>query len=221
MRYAPGAICLLALCLASVAEANQNFTVVLHARIPSGTGTCTVAGLPDCLPPPGGIDPVTLVVPGEFRLFIFVNNYSELLAFQTAFAWPADWMSTPIGEPPITFGCRGTTQAYAHEPVNPGGPTDGTLATAFDCFTGPGLAAIGRIDFLAGAAGCLTQVNPEQGSMKVEVLDCSNGSTTIDASTVEGQLRLGSICVGAPGVNACQPLPVEPATWGKIKNSYR
>jgi hypothetical protein len=219
MRYALGAICLTAFCLASAAEANNNFTVVLHARTPSGSGTCTVADLPDCLP--AGVQPTTQVSPGEFRLYIFINNYTDLFAMQTAFAWPGDWTADPDGEAPITFGCRGATQAYAHEPQNPGGPFDGTLATAFDCFAGPGLAAIGRVDFLAGASGCLTQVNPLQGTGLVEALDCLNRSVTIDANTPQGQQRLGSICVGAPGVNACVGVPVEPATWGKIKSSYR
>jgi hypothetical protein len=218
MRYAPVAICLMALCLATVAQANSNFTVVLHARVPAA-GTCTVTGIFDCTT----IRPTTMVAANtEFRLYIAVQNYSSLGAMQTALAWPGDWMSTPSGEPPITFGCRGTTQAYAHEPVNPGGPLDGTLATAFDCFTGPGVGMIGRIDFLSGAGGCLTQVNPTQGSGRVEVLDCQNNSTTLDANTQPGSLRVGSICVGTPGRDACDPVvAVEPTTWGKIKNSYQ
>ena len=217
MRYAPVAICLMALCLATVAQANSNFTVVLHARVGT-TGTCTQAGIFNCV----DILPITTVPAGtDFRLYIAVNNHLALGAMQTGFAWPADWMSTPSGEPPITFGCRGTTQAYAHEPQNPGGPVDGTLATAFDCFMGPGLALIGRIDFLSGASGCLTQINPAQGTGRVEVLDCQNNSTTIDASG-QGQLRLGEICVGTPGRQACHgPVAVEPTTWGKIKSSYQ
>jgi hypothetical protein len=209
----------LVLCFATIAQANTHFSVVLHARTPGGTGTCTATGVPNCT----NIRPTTQVAADtEFRLYIFINNYTALGAMQTAFAWPADWVCDPDGEPPITFGCRGTTQAYAHEPVNPGGPIDGTLATAFDCFTGPGLAAIGRIDFLSGAAGCLTQVNPAQGTRRVEVLDCQNNSTTIDADTSFGQLRLGAICVGTPGRDACDVHPaVEPATWGSIKATYR
>jgi len=219
MRYAPVATCLLALCFATIAQANVNSAVVLHARTPAGTGACTGTGVPNCTT----ILPTTQVAPNtEFRLYIFINQYTALGAMQTAFAWPADWMSTPSGEPPITFGCRGTTQAYAHEPVNPGGPLDGTLATAFDCFTGPELAAIGRIDFLSGAGGCLTQINPAQGTGRVEVLDCQNNSTTFDASNAMEQMRLGMICVGNPGRDSCNFMSVvEEATWGSVKATYR
>lgn len=219
MRYTPIAICLSALCLASVAQANVHFSVVLHARTPAGIGACTAAGLPNCM----NLRPTTQVAPNtEFRLYIFINNYTALAAMQTAFQWPADWFCDPDGESPITLGCRGANQTYAHEPVNPGGPLDGAFVTAFDCFTGPELAAIGRIDFLSGASGCLYQVNPVQGTGRVEVLDCQNNSTTIDASNGAQQLRLGMICVGTPGRDSCDVKPiVEPTTWGNIKATYR
>jgi len=218
MRYAPVAICLLALCLPTVAWANDNFTVVLHARTPSGTGTCTAAGLPNCV----GIRPTTQVAANtEFRLYIFIRNHTALGAMQTGFQWPADWVATPTGEPPFFFSCRGDTPA--HTPVNPGGPIHGTLALAFECFTSPALCAIGRIDFFAGAGGCLEQINPIQGTGRVEVLDCQNNSTTLDATTPHGQSRLGSICVGVPGRDACDAITtaVEPATWGSVKATYR
>jgi hypothetical protein len=219
MRYAPVAICLLALCLATVAEANSQFTSVLHARVPAGIGACTQAGLPTCL---AGSRPVTQLAAGaDFRLYLFVNNYTQIQAMQTGFAWPADWSVDPDGEPPVVFGCR-TNQLNASEPANPGGPQAGTLATAFDCFQGPALCLVARIDFLAGAGGCLNQINPAQGTARVEILDCSNVSTVIDANDPIGGMRLGSICVGTPGRDACDPVtPVQATTWGSIKASYR
>jgi hypothetical protein len=217
MRYALGAILVLALGMTSMAEANQNFTVVLHARTPAGTGACTAPDLPDCV----GVLPTTQITPAtEFRLYIFVNNYTELFAFQTSFTWPADWSVDPDAEPPVVFGCRGN-QLNASEPANPGGPLLGTIATAFDCFTGPGLAAIARIDFLSGATGCLIQTNPTQGTQMVEVLNCTNASTVLDATLPENAGRLGSICIGSNGVDACAGQAVEPSTWGGIKASYR
>jgi len=217
MRHALVAICLLALCGAASAQENENFTVVLHARTPAGTGSCTASGLPDCL----GIRPTTQVAANnEFRLYIFINNFSKIFALLTAFAWPTDW--SIVGDEVSVFGCRGATQAYAHVPVEPGGPLEGTLATAFDCVSGPGLAAIARIDFFASGGGCLTQLNPRQGTGRVEVLDCQYHSTTLDASDPRQQPRLGSICVGVPGRDACDALVAfEPVTWGKIKASYQ
>jgi hypothetical protein len=215
MRCAPVAICLLVLCLATTARANDNFTIVLHVRIPAGTGACTAAGLPNC----AGIRPTTQVAANtEFRLYIFINNHTTLGAMLTAFQWPADWSCDPDGESPIFFPCRGGKSAYW--PTNPGGPYYGMLAFAFDCITNPALAAIGRIDFFAGAGGCLEQLNPITG--RVEVLDCQNNSTTLDATTPQGQSRLGSICVGARGRDACDAVtPVEPSTWGSVKATYR
>jgi hypothetical protein len=203
--------------LASAAQANQNFTVVLHARTPSGLGSCTVADLPTCQT---GSDPVTQIAASiDFRAYIFVNNYTNIQALQTCFVWPADWHIAPNG-PPSVFGCR-ANQLNASEPADPGGPSAGTLATAFDCVTGPTMTPIARIDFQAGAGGCLTQVNPAQGTMRIEVVDCLNASTSFDASDPLNLPRLGTICIGANGINACGPLPVEAATWGRIKASFK
>lgn len=222
MRYAPGAIFLLAICMASVAEANENFTVVLHARIPHATGSCIVADLPSCdvgSPANTQIDPLT-----SFRLYIFVRNFTELVAFQTCLLWPDDWQVNPDGDlgQPCTSGTF-----VAHDTVGNGDSTvDGTYAASFDCVVGPAIAKIHRIDFQAGASGCLTQANPSQGSQMVEVDDCApsppgGNPTLLDASTPGGQLRLGSICVGVPGNLAGCAVPVEPVTWGRVKATYK
>ncbi len=219
MRYAPVAICLLALCFATVAEANHQFTLPIHARTGIGVGACTATDLPNCTT----VSPRISVNPGElFRMFLFCNNIEQaqgIQGLQTAFTWPADWVLDPDGEPPVVLGCR-TNQLNASEPSGPGSQF-GTLATAFDCFNTGTFVAIARIEFQAGAAGCLAQLNPVQGSGRVEIVDCSNQSSFIDSNDAIGQLRLGRICVGGGGNDACRPpVAVEPATWGKIKASY-
>jgi hypothetical protein len=219
MRYTLEAISLIALTFASVAGASEQFTIVIHARTPGGTGSCTAAGLPDCI----NVRP-TIQIAGEtgYRFYIFVNNYNDIQGLQTAFAWPSDWMFGLDGEPEPVYPCR-TNQVSHHIPHDPGGPNEGIYATTFDCFVGPGLAVIGRMDFLVyGTSGCLTQLNPNRGSGRVEILDCENRSYRIDASDPVQRSRLGSICAGTPGHDACDPLstPIEPATWGRIKASY-
>lgn len=229
MRYALVAILLMAVGTASVGEANQNFKVVLHARTGTASGSCTETDVPNCI----DVLPRTQVAPGEaFRLYILVNDYVEFQAFQTCITWPADWVHNPNGEPPLTFPCT-VDPLWAHEPQGDGqGPNgidavDGTYAASFDCVTGPAVAVVVRIDFLAGQSGCLTQINPAQGSERIEIDDCASNPPGgnqffIDASTAEGQLRLGSICVGTPGRDTCdRATAVEPATWGHIKASYR
>jgi len=226
MRCGPAAICVLALGLATVAEAVHIPSVVLHARPPSGVGSCTEPGLPTC---EYGGRPITQIAPGEsFRLYILVQNWQNVgygngfAGLQTAFTWPADWVVDPDGEPPVTLGCQ-RNQLTVTEPSDPGGPANGIYATVFDCIqgSGPNLVVIGRIDFLAGQAGCLFQVNPN--SVRVELLDCQYASTFIDASDPYEQQRLGSICVGSPGWDSCDNdlHPVEARTWGSIKATYR
>lgn len=229
MRYTLGMVLLLAIGVAPVAEANQNFSVMLHARTGAGIGGCQESDVPNCI----DVHPRVQVAPGErFRLYILVNNYTEFQAFQTCITWPADWVHNPDGEETLTFPCTGDP-LWGHEPQGDGqGPNgndavDGTYAAAFDCVTGPAVAVVVRIDFQAGQGGCLTQINPAQGSEKVEIDDCAinppgGNQFFIDASTPGGQLRLGSICVGIPGHNTCaMATAVEPATWGHIKDSYR
>lgn len=153
-RYVSVAIALVASILANAAEANDQFTVVLHARTPAGAGSCTEADVPNCQT----IRPTTQVAAGaDFRLYVFVNNYNDIQGLQTSFDWPADWIVDPDGEFPIIHGCR--SGIFCGDD-GPGNPVPRTLACAFDCVMGPQLTAIARIDFQSGASGCLIQVNP-------------------------------------------------------------
>jgi len=221
MRCASLVICLLTLCFATLAEADPEFKVVLHARTPAGSGRCDAADLPDC----ANIRPTTQVVPNtEFRLYIFVKDYGAdgVKGFSTAFDWPSDWHCDPDGKAPYVWECH--VGPYLHIPIDPGGPLDGALTQVFvDCVTEPSFLPIARIDFLAGSAGCLTLINPARGFGRVEVLNCLLDSYLIDASDPVQQLRLGSICVGSPGRDACDPMTtvVEPTTWGNVKATYR
>jgi hypothetical protein len=70
-----------------------------------------------------------------------------------------------------------------------------------------------------GIAGLATVANP--GGLTA--LDCGFLEDGIDPDDPVQRFRLGSICVNAGGHDACDPLaiPVESATWGKIKDGYR
>jgi hypothetical protein len=197
---------------------NPNATYVLHAK-PGLTGGCTVAGQPDCLPGPGGVQPTVIVDPAtEYRVFYYLNNTQCVGAMQTAFQWDTGWVIDP-NESGVTFsGCQGNQLTIA-SPQNPsGGPTDGTLTTAFDLLTAP-FMLIGRMDFLSGPSGCLFQVQSIL-PFGCHVVDCNNEADLHDPSLLPD--AFGRICVSAGGHNACPPLnPVEPATWGSIKATYR
>ncbi|MGH9146625.1 MAG: hypothetical protein ACRD1Q_07945, partial [Vicinamibacterales bacterium] len=109
-------------------------------------------------------------------------------------------------------------------PHDPGGPTEGTIATVFDCVQMPGLVVVGRLEFLSGSSGCLKQVNSSY-PFGDHVLDCSLGVDLADPDTQAG--RFGRVCVNSGGIVACDlglppcAVPVETMTWGRIKGQYK
>ncbi len=106
-------------------------------------------------------------------------------------------------------------------PGEPGGSQTGTVSTAFDCFVGPNLVVIGRLVFTTGDAGCLSQVRSCY-PLGVYTEDCDQVVWQIDPDDPIHQFRLGRICIGAGGNDACRPpLAVQETTWGRIKASFR
>jgi hypothetical protein len=96
----------------------------------------------------------------------------------------------------------------------------GALAACFNCVTGPGLRAWGWLRFRTGTDGCLNQLEPAY-PMGIAVGDCQNGFDRIDPIDPVQVRRLGRICVGEGGHDACdRVVPVEAATWGAIKASF-
>ena len=210
MSYAFVAMALMALCITTTAfgGANPYVTLPLHAK-PSSFEPCFGYLPVDC----EGVRPtVNIPSAGPIAIFLFFYNYTGVAGVQTAFVWPG-WS--------LTFGlwdCQ-SGQLSAVTPVNPGGPTAGTITTAFNCVNGGALAVVGRIHLVpAGAPGCVSQV---QSSFPggINVLDCAQGTDQIPDSQA---LRLGKICVGQGGVDAClvPHTAVESSTWGSIKAQY-
>ena len=149
----------------------------------------------------------------NLTIFILANNYSMLAGVQTAFEWSPDWVLLEA-----TFDCLPGQLTTIH-PAPPGGATAGTLQTTFDCVTHSQLLVVGRLSMLAGASGCLSQVDSSYPT-GTYALDCHQAIDLIPASH---HGRLGRICIDDGGTDACVPSPgaVEPATWGQIKATYR
>lgn len=193
---------------------NPNFTLPLHA-VP-GIGNPCSGYLPvDCI---GNRPVVSVTANSPITVYLLLMNFNDVTAMETAFEWDAGWILAGGA-----WDCQ-VDQIFAVEPHDPGGPVAGTIATAFDCVSGPALAVIGRLFFQSGPSGCLRQVQSTYPD-GIAVVDCGNpmGEDFIDANTPEGQARLGRICVGSGGHDACGPqtTAVDPATWGAIKASYR
>jgi hypothetical protein len=209
MRYASVAMALMALCLTTTAFAGQNpnVTLPLHAK-PSTFEPCNGYLPVDCL---GNRPTVNIPAPAvPIAVFLLVNNYNAIAGVQTAFDWPG-WA--------LAFGlwdCQGG-QLSAVTPTNPGGATAGSITTAFNCLNGPALAVIGRMMFQPAGGGCISQVQSTFPN-GCHVLGCDQSVDLIPNSQAA---RLGKICVGQGGVDACPPLvAVEPSTWGSIKAQY-
>lgn len=193
--------------LASAGD-NPQFTLPLHAKL-AASAPCNGYLPVNCLNVPP-----TVNVPGSTDLvvYLFVSNYYRITGVQTAFAWDPAWTFTG-GQ----WDCR-PGQVNAVVPADPGGPTAGTITTAFSCVIGPAIAPIGMLFMTSGAQGCLYQVDSSY-PFGNHVIDCQNGRDARNPST--DPWRFGLICVGQGGHDACWPNPaVEPATWGAVKATY-
>jgi hypothetical protein len=201
------AMVLMALMVSSSAYAgmNPNITLPLHFKAVS-FAACTDISPVDCVTNRPDLNAVT----GMGCAFLLAFNHTSLAGVQTAFDF-GGWTHM--------FGlwdCQ-VGQLNAVTPANPGGPTAGTITTAFTPVTTGELAVIGRMFFQIPATGCLSQV---QSSFPF-------GIHVVDALVQNDQIpdpvgnRCGMLCVGAGGIDACDAMAVESATWGGIKAQYR
>lgn len=195
------------------AGSNPGFTVPLHAMEAIAT-SCRDYLPVDCFTH----RPVVNIPPDQTTtVFVFVANHYQLHGLQTAFIWGPQW-SLVFSH----FDCQ-VRQLNLTVPANPGGSSAGAIVTAFDCVTNLALQVIGYMVFDVGPQGCLTQINPDLFPSTVAALDCDLLLDEIDASHPVQQARLGRICVGPGGVDACDVImtAVESATWGRIKATQR
>jgi PKD repeat protein len=187
--------------------ANPQISFPLHAK--PGCHGCTAYLPVDC----EGNRP-TVNIPGNMNVTIYLlaYNYTALAAVQTAFDWNPSWnLFSAI------FDCL-PGQLTVVTPAPPGGPTAGTVATTFDCVTSGSLLVIGRLYMHAGSTGCLRQVQSTYPN-GIHAVDCNLG---VDLITDSEGARLGKICVGQGGNDACGRLiPVQATTWGQVKATYR
>jgi PKD repeat protein len=183
------------------AGGNDFTSLPLHAVVTS-FGICQI---PDPCPNPT----LEVQVDDFIAVYLLIRNYEAVAGVQTAFEW---------GDNVYLFGlwdCQ-TNQVNGVTPQPPGGQTAGTITSAFDCVSGGASAIIGRMHLVA-QGGCIWQVQ-SSFPFGTHVVDCTGGVSPVWADC------MGSICVGAPGINACDDCaaaPLEPTTWGQIKARYR
>lgn len=206
------AACLLASSAPAGAGLNPLVTLPLHARLTSGS--CSQYAPVDCLEhrPTVNVPPATDIV-----VYLLFFNYVAVAGVQTAFDWDSSWTLNDVlcnCRPNCIDCCMG------FDPSQPGGPVTGTIAAFFTCVNGPALTPVARFVFTTGTGGCFYQVQSAY-PFGDHVVDCLNGIDQIDAGDPRERLRLGKVCAGEGGWDACDPVvPVEPATWGQIKRSY-
>ncbi len=165
---------------------NCNVTLVLHA-VSRDIEDCNIDACP----------PTTEVGPGDtVRIYLIARHYDNFFAVQTAFSWPESW---------VLLGQSWSCQAGQIVVAAPG-PHGGTLATAFPCLRGPGSAAIGWLDFAVGgfaSGGCLVQTEPGE-PFGTHVVNCESEPHFRLNGHVSPADR-GSICLGGPGIDSCEP----------------
>src|SRR4030095_3458738 len=104
---------------------------------------CELGGEITCYCASGGNGFPTSIVPANTEVTIFVSVWDfcdavDLMGVQTAFQWDKSW--TLLGS---AWDCQ-ENQLVATVPQEPGGPTAGTITTAFDCVHGEYTVHIGR-----------------------------------------------------------------------------
>jgi hypothetical protein len=194
---------------AASAGLNPYFTIPLHYKA-SSFEACAGYLPVDC----AGTRPTVEAMAGQPAVvYVMIHNYAAVSGIQTAFEWDPSWN--------LLFGLWDCQPGMldGNVPQNPGGPIRGVLTQAFVCVTGPALAVMGRMFFVGMESGCIRQVQP-MFPYGICVMDCTQSIDQITDSPVD-EARLGRICVGAEGHDACErAVPIEAGTWGRIKASY-
>jgi hypothetical protein len=191
---------------AAIAGPNANFTLPLHV-VASISEPCNGYLPVDCM----GNRPNTSAIANHVAsVFLLVANHTDIAALQAGLEWNPSWtLSFSL------FDCLpGQLDGFVSD-----GPTSVSGVTTFSCVQGPTLAVVGRMFFMAGQIGCLKYRQPPFPS-GICVFDCTGAE--IDQITDVNSPRLGRVCVGGGGHDACDAaVPVASDTWGAIKASYR
>src|SRR5262245_4759301 len=190
----------------AVAGDNPDFTIPLHAMV-SQFEQCAGYLPVNCLE----VRPTVEVATGQqVVIFVFVMNYTKLGGVQTAFEVDPSWS--------FSFGLW-NCQPGIHEnpPEPPFGPTAGTISLAVNCLTSGELEPLGRMFFVSGQ-GCIGQIQ-SAFPFGTHAWDCK---AEVNRILPGDEARLGRVCVGPGGRDACdRVVPVTATSWGLIKGTYR
>ena len=169
---------------------NPDFRIVLHAK-QSSFEPCNGYLPVDCT----SVQPTVNVQSAPITVFVLLANYQQASGIETAFSW-SGWVQTFS-----IWDCSGIICDPGPCNFFPPGASGGTVAGTFpDCVNGPALKVIGTMSFVpAGNSQCIRMVQPSS-PLGIHLIDCND---EIDQITDENSPRLGRICVGAGGVNAC------------------
>jgi len=189
-------------CLASAATAgpNADARLVLHAIPHAAANTCQTpaqTGYDDCT-----AETVTQVDAGaEVDIYVFLQGYGGASGMQVSFVWDPGWILIEW------VGLCVSGQIDAEVPSASGD----NYSNQFVCRSSGTLLPLGRLHMIAGPIGTALTVG-DHGSGLTGVADCEG--IELDAF---GPGERGSVVVGAPGANPCNPTAIVPSTWGRIK----
>lgn len=157
----------------------------------------------------GFVDPTTQTVTSvttdsEIDVYVYLFGYESARGAAFRLVWPEDWQY---------FGWVGDCQDVQLT-MTTLGPVSLQMMTAFNTVTGGGLAPVGFASFRSGGAGEVRlEATPDCGGGGICYLNGAGQEVTIESG------KVGWIGIGG-GYNPAAGLPVESATWGRIKASY-
>jgi len=173
----------------------------LHARPFDPAATCS-APLADGLDCAQQRPVVTCDSLSHVDIYVFAKNFESMRGLQVKFMWPANW---------VFEGWFGSCQPGSITVVSPVG-VERNLSLAFEC-TGNGvtLQPIGWLRMWTGPNGCLDVIQSDYPYAS-HLLSCAGLITSL------GNGHCGRICVGAGGVDRCDPPPA--GEWDSMIIEY-
>lgn len=203
-RCAPALLVAAAAALPAPAAADRT-KIILHAISHDDRVHCFVPA------EQGYRNPATQTVTSVARasdidVFVYLVDYEQAVGAGFQLVWPPDWAY--YGWSADCLGHQITITDFVETGIH--------LGTVFDTVTGGALIPLGYASFTTGAGG--------EARLEGTWMCQAGGICYLRSGVEEVQIEprmTGRVAAGGPGYNPAAPTPVEAASWGQIKASYR
>lgn len=203
-RCAPAVLVVAAAALPAPAAADRT-KIILHAISHDDRVHCFVPA------ERGYRNPATQTVTSVTRasnidVFVYLADYEQAEAAGFQIVWPADWAY--YGWSADCLGHQITLTDFVETGIH--------IGTVFDAVTGGALVPLGYASFTTGDGGEVRLESTWMCQLVGGICYVKRGQEL----RIEPPMT-GRVAAGGPGYNPAAPTPVEAASWGQIKASYR